>query len=262
MTEPDTNGATPLRSESLAPIFMRIRLAASFLTIIPLVDEHACAADEVAASFGWFPLIGFIIGAALAFEDYVLAFFIGHALRAVIIVMTLEIATGGVHLDGLADTADALGAGRDRQRALDIMRDSRIGSFGAAALFFVLALKVLAIAGTGGGFRYGAIYAAPGLARWSMVAVSYGLNYVRSGGAGATLLAGDERRNLPLASLIAAVAMLPVIGYHALRACVVAVLLTLIMRAFYRRWIDGVTGDLIGAAGEIVEAAILIAITN
>ncbi len=110
----------------------QIRLAISFLTIIPVINgARASDKNVVAASFGWFPLVGFGIGAALCVEDFALGYVFSPAIRSVLVVMTLAIVTGALHLDGLADTADALGAGRDRARALEILRDSRIGSFGA-----------------------------------------------------------------------------------------------------------------------------------
>jgi adenosylcobinamide-GDP ribazoletransferase len=178
--------------------------------------------------------------------------------------MTLAIVTGALHLDGLADTADALGAGRDRTRALEILRDSRIGSFGAIALFFALALKVIALAGLAGTMRAEAIYLAPGLARYTMVMVAHRLEYMRAEGAGTALLASSDddyerrSRNELIACATAVIAVLPVISVKALCACVVAVAGTVMLRTFYARWIGGVTGDLIGAAGEIVETAVLI----
>ena len=79
---------------------------------------------------------------------------------------------------------------------LDILRDSRIGTFGALALIFVSVLKVFAIAGSAGTQRYAAIYMAPGLARWAMVALTGGLDYLRVEGAGsAYVVARDRRRN-------------------------------------------------------------------
>src|SRR5690349_11532710 len=100
-----------------------IKLAASFLTIIPVGGISATEA-EVAASFGWFPMIGFILGVLLAGADYVLAYFVTDAVRSILLVIALTAVTGAIHLDGLADTADALGAGRDQVKALDILRDS------------------------------------------------------------------------------------------------------------------------------------------
>jgi adenosylcobinamide-GDP ribazoletransferase len=245
-----------------AGIGAQLRLAASFLTIIPLVGERPSSPQAVAASLGWFPMVGFIIGAALACEDAILTRMLGGAISAVLVVLTLTVVTGAVHLDGLADTADALGAGRNRRRALEILSDSRIGSFGAAAVFFALALEVTAIARSAGAARHAAIFAALGISRWAMVAVS-GLDYLRPDGAGAMLLGAQARRsNMTIAGLTVAGAMLPILGTHVVSAVIVAILVVAAMRSFFRRWIGGVTGDLIGACGMIVEVAVLIAMTR
>src|SRR5208282_317743 len=233
------------------------RLAASFLTILPVGPARADN-EAVAASFGWFPIVGFAIGVALAFEDCLWGHLFSATLRSALVVLSLTAVTGAVHLDALADTADALGAGRDRDRALRILHDSRIGSFGAAAIFLSLVLKISALASIAGTRRYVAIFAAAGIARWAMVAVSSGLEYLRSeGGAGTALLKRDPG-NLALASLATACALIPVFSVRVIGAAVAAVLLTLAARSFYRRWLGGVTGDLIGACGEIVEMAVLI----
>jgi adenosylcobinamide-GDP ribazoletransferase len=236
-------------------------LATSFLTILPVGSAIAASPAEVAASFGWFPLGGFGLGLVLCAIDWALAAIFGNAMRAVLIVLILTVLTGALHIDGLADTADALGAGRDRTRVLEILRDSRIGSFGAIALVFVIVLKAFALAGASGAPRYAAIYMATGLGRWAMVALASGLEYLRSDGAGAAMLSRDRRRNLKIATLTAVIAIAPLMTLHALRAFVVAALVSLAMRSFYSRWVGGVTGDLIGAAGELVETAVLIAVT-
>ncbi len=124
--------------------------------------------------------------------------------------------TGAVHLDALADTADALGAGADRRRALEIMRDSRIGSFGTAAIFFFLALEIVALATMGETRRAAALWLAPGLARWAMVAVGWRIDYLRAEGAGTMLLGPGGDRNLALASAIAALAALPILSWRVL----------------------------------------------
>ncbi|MEA2648700.1 MAG: adenosylcobinamide-GDP ribazoletransferase [Candidatus Binataceae bacterium] len=262
--QPDSGGKAETDSDhgfDLARWLSQIRLATSFLTILPVGAAIAASPAEVAASFGWFPLLGFGIGLVLCAIDWALAAIFGNAMRAVLIVLILTVLTGALHLDGLADTADALGAGRDRTRVLEILRDSRIGSFGAIALVFVIVLKAFALAGASGAPRYAAIYMAPGLGRWAMVALASGLEYLRPDGAGAAMLSHDRRRNLKIATLTAMIAIAPLMTLHALRACVVAALVSLAMRSFYSRWVGGVTGDLIGAAGEIVETAVLIAVT-
>jgi adenosylcobinamide-GDP ribazoletransferase len=250
------------RRYDLAQWVLQVRLAVSFLTILPIGPANAAASADVAASFAWFPLVGFGIGLMLCAMDWLLAPLFGYALRAVLIVLIVTALTGALHLDGLADTADALGAGRNREHALEILRDSRIGSFGAIALFFVIGLKIIAIAGRGGALRYAMLYMAPGLGRWAMVALASGLDYLRAEGAGAAMLSRDRRRNLRVATVTAVVALAPLMMLHAFRACLIAVAVTLALRAFYQRWLGGVTGDLIGAAGELVETAVLIALAG
>jgi adenosylcobinamide-GDP ribazoletransferase len=241
----------------------QIRLAAGFLTVLPVLPRAEAAPETVAASFGWFPLVGFALGALLMAENLLLTPLFGDALAAVLLVLTLTVVTGAVHIDALADSADALGAGTDRRRALEIMRDSRIGSFGTAAIFFFLALESAALATMGEAGRTAALWLAPGLARWAMVAVGWRLDYLRPAGAGTPLLgSGRERnlnRNLALASVLAGLAAAPVLSWRVLAAYVVAVALAVALRAACRRWLGGITGDLLGAAGELVEMAVLLA---
>jgi adenosylcobinamide-GDP ribazoletransferase len=250
------------RKFDLARWILQIRLAAAFLTILPVSPTEAASPTDVAASFGWFPLIGFGLGLSLCAADRIFAPLFDNGMRSLLIVLALTVLTGALHLDGLADTVDALGAGSDRDRVLQILRDSRIGTLGALALIFVVVIKVFALAESTGSQRYAALYMAPGLGRWAMVAMASGLDYLRTEGAGATMLSRDRRRNLKVATVTTVIALVPIVMFHALRACVIAAIATLALRSFYRRWIGGVTGDLIGAAGEIVETAVLLGVAG
>jgi adenosylcobinamide-GDP ribazoletransferase len=251
----------PAEPARRAGILLQLRLAISFLTILPVAIESASQAD-VAASMAWFPLVGLLIGIAYALEDRALTFLFGQALRSAVVVLSMTVLSGAIHLDGLADTADALGAGRDRTRALEILRDSRIGTFGAGAIFFALGLKVLALAGISGRPRLAALILAPMLARWALVAVSYKIDYLRPSGAGSSMLGRESQRNLTIASITAIIAIIPFFARAVLVAYAIAVLATIAMRSFYRRWLEGITGDLIGACGEIVEVLALILIAS
>lgn len=243
--------------------FTELSLAVGFLTILPVIDNRRASEDAAIASFEWFPLVGFMLGLALCGEDLILSYAFGQVMRSVLIVLSLIVITGAVHLDGLADTADALGGGRDRERALEILQDSRIGTFGAIAIFFDLILKILALSTLSGSARYFALILAPGLARYAMVLVSRRIDYLRSAGAGSTLLADDggrwPRRKfvfiLPIVFVLAA-------KFQGAKALLVAAAVVIAMRWFYKRWLGGVTGDLIGACGELVEIAVLVAISS
>lgn len=240
--------------------FTELPLAISFLTILPVIDRRPASEETVAASFAWFPIVGFLIGLALAGEDWILAHFFAQVIRSVLIIISLTIVTGAVHLDGLADTADALGAGRDRDRALDILRDSRVGTFGASAIFFDLTLKVLALSTLAGHRRYAALIVAPMLARWAMLLVAAGLPYLRSSGSGSTLLSGKiSGARTAVVAIFTIVVMLILGALSAMAAAtLVAIAIVFAMRIFYRRWLGGVTGDLIGACGELIEIAVLL----
>jgi adenosylcobinamide-GDP ribazoletransferase len=239
-----------------------LRLAVSFLTILPVIDQRPASEDTVAASFAWFPVVGCLLGVALTAEDWLLAHVFAQVIRSVLIIASLTVITGAVHLDGLADTADALGAGRDRDRALDILHDSRVGTFGASAIFFDLTLKILALSTLAGNRRYAALIFAPMLARWAMPLVSAGLPYLRSVGAGSTLLKNGSLGS----SFISGVFLLFIALLSGVRplalGIVFAAAIALAMRLFYRRWLGGVTGDLIGACGELVEIAVLVTMAS
>jgi adenosylcobinamide-GDP ribazoletransferase len=242
-------------------IFSQLRLAISFLTILPIRIDPASEAD-VAASMAWFPLVGVLMGIAFTLEDRVLSLLLPHAIRSVIIVLSMTLITGAVHLDGLADTADALGAGADRTRALEILHDSRIGAFGAIALFFALALKVVSVETVFGRPRLAMLVLAPTLARWAMVAVSHNVEYLRTAGAGSAMLGSARGPNLVIPSVVSLAAIIPLFSRRVLEAYAFAFLAILALRWFYRRWLGGITGDLIGACGEIVEVLAMIIIAS
>ena len=255
---PSSGGAASQDGAARAGKLTEVRLAAGFLTILPVLPRSGAVPEALAASFGWFPLVGFALGAVLVAENLLLTPLFGDALAAVLLVLTLTVLTGAVHLDALADTADALGAGSDRRRALDIMRDSRIGSFGAVAIVFFLALEMVTLTTMGEARRAAVLWLAPGLARWAMMTVSWRLDYLRAEGAGTALLGSSDDRNLALASAIAAIAALPILTWRVMVAYLIAAALAVALRAAYRRWLGGVTGDLLGAAGELVEVAVLL----
>ncbi len=246
--------------------FTELPLAISFLTILPVLDRRPASDETVTASFAWFPIVGFLLGAALAGEDWLLSHVFAQVIRSVVIVISLTIVTGAVHLDGLADTADALGAGRNRDRALDILRDSRVGTFGASAIFFDLTLKILALSTLAGHRRYTALIVAPMLARWAMLLVASGLPYLREAGAGSTLLANENKQGSLRTAFVAVFTIVVMLMLGEFRASalasVVAIAIVYALRVFYRRWLGGVTGDLIGAGGELVEIAVLITMAS
>jgi adenosylcobinamide-GDP ribazoletransferase len=193
---------------------------------------------------------------------------------AVVLVALLAMLSGGLHLDGLADTFDGLGGGRgDRARMLEIMRDSHIGAHGAAALVLALAAKIFALQellarGGGGDASANAstlwpLFAAPVFARWAVVPLMVFFRYARPVGLGsafrahgrAALVAGATL--LPL-GLTVGTAVAGVAGVPTLAAGAAALAAALLLGVALNRRLDGLTGDVYGAAIELAEVAFLV----
>ncbi len=217
----------------------RAALAAlSFLTRIPLgVDLDG---DDVRRGAAYFPLVGGAVGALT-----------GLAARwtgATAALGAQTALTGALHLDALADSADALGA-RDRERALEIMRDSRIGSFGTAAMCLDLLIKAEALAGCEDPLR--SAVSAGALSRAVPVLLSAALPYARTSGTAQALSTGSAARAGVAAALAVAISRDP-------GAIAVAALVGVASAGFWRRKLGGVTGDTLGASLELTETAILL----
>jgi adenosylcobinamide-GDP ribazoletransferase len=226
-----------------------LRAAVGFLTRVPVGRVEAA---DVARGAVAFPIVGAAVGAAAAGVALLVHPPLSPAVAAALAVAAITVLTGALHLDALADTADAVGAST-REGALEIMRDSRIGSFGAAALGLDLLLRVTVVAQLLGGSLLGPLIAAGALSRGASVALAAVLPYAR---VGEGVL---NRRGSSLAGVVLAIA----IAVVAVRTDAVAVIgsvavVTVVLGAFYRRWLGGVTGDTLGAASEIAELTALL----
>jgi adenosylcobinamide-GDP ribazoletransferase len=228
------------------PALRALLAAVAFLTRVPVPVR--LGREDVARGAPFFPLVGAGIGAAAAGIALLAHPRLSPVLAAALAAAATMLLTGALHLDGLADTFDALG-GSGRERALEIMRDSRIGSFGATALVLALVIRIGALAQlVGGGPVLRASIAAGALSRGTAAALAALLPYARSEGA---VLAGRQAVfAVPVALAVAAVAEPSAIAV----AVVPAVLLALL----FRRAFGGVTGDTLGAASELTELAVLV----
>ncbi len=249
-----------------------------FLSALPLPRGQG---DErsVAGAVAWFPLVGAVLGALFVLVDWLCgrAFpRVSHFVSATVILAVYALFTGGLHHDGLMDTADALwgGAGRTRERRLAIMKDSRTGALGVTAIALVLLLELAAIyslpvsTSGGGHFRWAALFIFPVLGRWAMSYLCIRFPYARPEGTGATMVGGSRRLHLLIATVPAGGALaaaflwltwLPLlIPLLALGAWLAAELIG----GWAARRLGGVTGDIIGAAGILTEAALLLLLAS
>lgn len=232
--------------------------AVCFLTRLPLGRRLAVGADDLARAGVAFPVVGAAIGALQGVVALLLLHPLGSWLAAVLALAAGVLATGALHLDALADSADALGA-RSRERALEIMRDHAIGSYGAVALALDLLLKAGALAALAAdGQVLPFAIAAGALSRTAAVLLAASLPYARAAhGLGAPLTHGGRGR-ASLAAVVAAGIAVALAGAKGAVVAGVAAVLALLVGLGFRRWLGGVTGDTLGAAAELGELAALL----
>ena len=227
--------------------------AVTFLTRLPLGRFVAIDAADVARGAPLFPVVGAAIGAVGAGAVLLLQPPLSPFLAAALATTLTVALTGAFHLDGLADTLDATG-GLTRERSLEIMRDSRIGSFGAAGLALALVVRVAVIAQlvSAGGVVAGMV-AAGAVSRAAAVALAGAMPYARERGGVLTGRLGLWAAPAGAAIALAAMQLdgLVVIG----AAAATAIVLGLVFRA----WLGGVTGDTLGATSEVTELIALVA---
>jgi adenosylcobinamide-GDP ribazoletransferase len=234
----------------------RLAVAVAFLTALPLRVE--AGAREVGRAALCFPVVGAALGVALASVGTLLARALPAPLVAVLVVAASALATGALHLDGLADTADGLGGGRDAEHALRIMKDHAVGAYGATALLLSVLVKVAALhALFAGGAAYTWLTVAGALSRWVTVPLAR-LPSARASGLGAAVSAHVGRFEVGGATAIALGVAVALAGARGAVAAAAVAALGVAFGALCRRRIGGVTGDTLGAAAEASEALVLV----
>jgi adenosylcobinamide-GDP ribazoletransferase len=231
-----------------------IRGAVAFLTRIP-VGQKPVEAEDIARGAFLFPVVGAGIGAAAGGVAVALHPRLPALVAAGLALVVELVLTGALHLDGLADTADSLAA-RTREQALEIMRDPRIGAFGAAGVALALLIKAGVIAGllTRGGTLV-SLVAAGALGRASVLSLAAELPYARpEGGLSERIGPGSAVLGGAIATAFA-IGLAGAIGAGMLAA---AAGTTVVLGVAYRRRFGGVTGDMLGAAAELGATAALI----
>ena len=237
-----------------------VLVATAFLTRVPV--PVVAGAVDVGRAARWFPLIGGLLGGATALIAWTMTEIMDFpaALTATLVVGLGAWATGGIHLDGLADTVDGFGGGRDREAVLRIMHDPLIGSYGAAALVFVIGVKVTAIAALlDRSAALPFIVAAPAISRWTISALATWLPYARTEeGLGQAVTKERDTIGLVVATAVTALIAIAALRADALIVWAFAALTAVWIARTARRRIGGVTGDVFGASVEITETSVLL----
>ena len=229
-----------------------------FITSIPVSRN---AVFEPRAMIPFFPVVGLILGIIVALFDAFAVRLWPVPVAAVLDTALLALLTGALHLDGLGDTADGLYGGKTLERALEIMKDSRIGAMGMVAVVFALAVKWGGLSALGE-HRALLIATVPALARASMIFGMYFLEYGRPGGG-----TGHAFFQEPLDKKAFVYVAIPAVlclfaGVRGLVLLISFFALTMATVAFYKRKMGCVTGDMLGAMVESSEAALFIIVSG
>lgn len=235
--------------------------AVQFLTRLP-VPSAPYEPDSLARAVKFFPIAGLLIGSGSALLYCALVPHLPLSIVALSIVLYLVVITGGLHEDGLADSADGFGGGWDRERVLAIMRDSRIGTYGAAALALSLMFRVLLIAALPRTQAVSWLIVAPVLSRWSILPLSFFLPAARGGadegiaGQGARIAHLTTRGSLLIGSVIAFLIVISLLRLRAVAPILFSMAVALATALYYKHRIGGVTGDCFGATCQLAEVAV------
>ncbi|MBZ4660051.1 MAG: cobS [Desulfacinum sp.] len=232
------------------------RTALAFLSRLSLPGGKSTPLrpEDLARSFAHFAAIGLVLGCLQGAAAAAMTPFLPASLAAVWVLVLGTWLTRGLHLDGLADVADGVGGGFDRQKRLAIMKDSRVGAFGVLAVGLALLLKAAALAHLLEAGRLAPLLIVPSVSRCAMVWCAFASPYARSeGGLGKPFVDHVGRKELAWSTATAALAALGLSGFRGLPILLAAMVVILGLRSLSRRWLGGITGDVLGAANEAVE---------
>ncbi len=228
--------------------------ALGFLTTFPL-PASACR-TPAPVGLAWFPCVGLVLGSLLVLANQLLVWCrVDPLVTGILLTALLAWLTGGLHLDGLADTADGFAGSRDQARRLEIMKDSRIGAMGSLTLSLLVMLKAAALARPG--VRDAALLLGPVCGRLHLVFTLYLLPGARPGGLGEQF-----QTHATVAALVFALFTAIATGLFLLSPIVTALtfavtlVITVSFHALCRAKISGMTGDTLGAGCELTETGV------
>jgi adenosylcobinamide-GDP ribazoletransferase len=235
-------------------------IALQFLTRLPVSLPGMPTPQQIGRSLLWYPAVGLLLG-LLLWGAHLLLGATPALLQAAIILALWVGLSGGLHLDGLADSADAwVGGFGDRERTLAIMKDPRSGPMAVTVLVLVLLLKFAALVSLVQARQGLLLVLLPWLARGLLPLLLWTTPYVRAGGLGQALVEQLPRRQLPWLLAGHGLAICLLFGWAGVLALAVAALVFLWLRRLMCQRLGGTTGDTAGALVELVECVVLLSL--
>ena len=245
---------------------MKFLAALSFLTIIPLPHRRETTSEEVGRSIVYFPLVGGIIGLILAGLNWLFGLFLPSAIVNGLLIVSLVVISGAIHLDGLADTCDGIAGYKTVEARWQVMRDSRVGAFGVIGVFLILLLKYVSLSSVPESWLMATLVLMPVMSRWTMVYAIFAYPYARPEGLGLAFKQEANWQRFIIATIItlaAAIgwARLANVTYFYLAGLAIMFgvwVIAAVLAAYLKRKLSGLTGDTYGAINETAEVSVLI----
>ncbi len=230
-----------------------LMLAIKFLSVIPLPGHDKVEPRELGKSTAFFPFVGAFLGLIVVSIDSLFVRFLPLPLNNLFLIIALVLIRGGLHLDGLIDTADGIFSRRDRTKTLQIMKDSRIGTFGALALLSTILIKWEVLNHLTPELKWRLLILAPALSEWAVVYCTFVYPYARDEGMGKIFAQETGWLQFSLASTTAALLIVSLFKDNITVAFLLFLILVAGAAAYVAKRLQGFTGDSYGAVGELAE---------
>jgi adenosylcobinamide-GDP ribazoletransferase len=231
-----------------------LRTAAAFLTRVPIDDPE----PDLGGAVSWYPVVGAAIGLVCALTYVGAGRLWGQPTAAVAALAAGAMITGAFHSDGLADMADGFGGGWNREQRLEIMKDSRHGTYGVVSLVLLFGAQISTLAGLSPAQGAGALVAAQCLGRGASVALLVVGRPASASGLAAKSVMSNPRATLLAASAVSAAVTAAAFGGWAIVAITAAAVAAGAVGLLASRKINGITGDVLGASEQLAELAVLL----
>lgn len=232
-------------------------IALQFLTILPIKIKSEIKEKDFGNSLLYFPVIGILIGLVLCIPVLLLSVLPNIVVGVIILIMSIVI-TGGIHLDGFADTCDGFYGSKPKEKILEIMRDSRVGTMGVVGVVCLLLLKFTLIVSIPREMLWKVLIMMAVFARWSQVLACYMSEYARKEGKAKYFIEHAGKKDFFVGILLTSGSFFLLIQIKGIILFFISMFPILLFINCIKRKIGGMTGDTIGSVSEIAEVLILL----
>jgi adenosylcobinamide-GDP ribazoletransferase len=234
--------------------------ALQFLTTIPLPGRREFRPEVLGRSTVFFPLIGLIIGLIMGGWRWLLGLLLPQPVANVVVIASLVLATGALHLDGFLDTCDGLAGHKSVEERWQVMHDSRAGGFGVIGVAVLLLVKYVSLTNVPASLLTATLVLTPVLSRWAMVYAVFIYPYARPAGLGKVFKERTSWVRFAIATAVAFVLAAIILERTGVYIMTAVWLMVVVVAAYLKHQFAGLTGDTYGAINELAESLVFIVI--